>query len=166
MPCSPVRRRAAARLLGWAGALLAAAGCETVLPRPTPAEPVAETKSDVVPARGTEPGPPPATPPGKESTRRGPYVFYHDFSVDRADPLFAELEALPDEVCGELGLPQPTVSHHLGLLRMQNLISNRRNGKQVFYDLDGQVSATDDNMLEVRSDGFTIRVTGPGVALS
>lgn len=108
MPCSPVRRRVAARLLGWAGALLAAAGCETLLPRPQPTEPVAETKSDVVPARGVEPGPSPATPPGKESTRRGPYVFYHDFTVDRADPLFAELEALPDEVCGELGLPPYT----------------------------------------------------------
>src|SRR3978361_1514512 len=41
-------------------------------------------------------------------------------------------------LCTELKLPQPTVSHHLGLLRMRNLISNRRNGKQVFYGLNGQ----------------------------
>src|SRR3954462_6288145 len=38
-------------------------------------------------------------------------------------------------LCEKLGLPQPTVSHHLGLLRMNNLIDNRRAGKQVFYGL-------------------------------
>jgi ArsR family transcriptional regulator, zinc-responsive transcriptional repressor len=38
-------------------------------------------------------------------------------------------------LCEELGLPQPTVSHHLGLLRMHHLVSNRRNGKQVYYGL-------------------------------
>lgn len=45
-------------------------------------------------------------------------------------------------LCKELGLPQPTVSHHLGLLRSNNLILNRRKGKQVFYGLDPAV-ATD-----------------------
>ena len=29
-------------------------------------------------------------------------------------------------LCETLGLPQPTVSHHLGLLRMNNVIGNRR----------------------------------------
>jgi DNA-binding transcriptional ArsR family regulator len=43
-------------------------------------------------------------------------------------------------LCEELGLPQPTVSHHLGLLRMNNIVSNRRNGKQVFYGLTGPTS--------------------------
>src|SRR5215510_11571733 len=42
-------------------------------------------------------------------------------------------------LCEELRLPQLTVSHHLGLLRMSNLISNRRDGKQVFYDINGHV---------------------------
>jgi ArsR family transcriptional regulator len=40
-------------------------------------------------------------------------------------------------LCEELGLPQPTVSHHLGLLRMNNVVGNRRHGKQVFYALNG-----------------------------
>src|SRR3954447_5650706 len=44
-------------------------------------------------------------------------------------------------LCEELRLPQPTVSHHLGLLRMSNLIGNRRNGKQVFYGLNGHVES-------------------------
>jgi len=39
-------------------------------------------------------------------------------------------------LCEELGLPQPTVSHHLGLLRMNNVVGNRRHGKQVFYALN------------------------------
>src|SRR5215217_2410688 len=53
-------------------------------------------------------------------------------------------------LCEELGLPQPTVSHHLGLLRMSNLIGNRRDGKQVFYELDGSIEAADGRSLSVR----------------
>lgn len=63
-------------------------------------------------------------------------------------------------LCGELKLPQPTVSHHLGLLRMRNIIVNRRNGKQVFYALDGHVSVGQDQTLEIRSDGYAIRISG------
>jgi ArsR family transcriptional regulator len=39
-------------------------------------------------------------------------------------------------LCKTLDLAQPTVSHHLGLLRMGRLILNRRNGKQVIYSLN------------------------------
>lgn len=39
-------------------------------------------------------------------------------------------------LCKILNLAQPTVSHHLGLLRMGRLIINRRNGKQVIYSLN------------------------------
>lgn len=106
MPCSPVRR-AAAFLLGWGAVALTTAGCETLTPGTPSSEPM-EAKADVVPARGADPNPPPATPPGKHATRRGHYVFYHDFEVDKGDPLFAELEALPDHVFGELGLPPST----------------------------------------------------------
>ena len=62
-------------------------------------------------------------------------------------------------LCEELGLPQPTVSHHLGLLRMSNLIGNRRNGKQVFYGLNGQVEASADRGLQVAVEDFDIRIT-------
>ena len=41
-------------------------------------------------------------------------------------------------LCADLRLPQPTVSHHLGLLRMNNVVSNRRRGKEVLYGLNGQ----------------------------
>ena len=39
------------------------------------------------------------------------------------------------DLLGELRLPQPTVSHHLGILRMANVVEARRDGKRVFYKL-------------------------------
>src|SRR5690242_7454342 len=54
--------------------------------------------------------------------------------------LLADGERNVTTLCEELGLPQPTVSHHLGLLRMRNLITNRRSGKQIFYGLNGHVN--------------------------
>ncbi len=39
------------------------------------------------------------------------------------------------ELCNRLELPQPTVSHHLGLLRIHGLVHPRRQGKQVFYSV-------------------------------
>ncbi len=47
----------------------------------------------------------------------------------------AEGERNVTKLCDELNLPQPTVSHHLGLLRMHNMVGNRRAGKQVLYIL-------------------------------
>lgn len=41
-------------------------------------------------------------------------------------------------LCEQLDLPQPTVSHHLGLLRNAGLVCNRRDGKQVFYSLNDE----------------------------
>ena len=61
-------------------------------------------------------------------------------------------------LCEELGLPQPTVSHHLGLLRMSNLIGNRRNGKQVFYGLNGQVESASEGGLTIAMEDFDVRI--------
>jgi DNA-binding transcriptional ArsR family regulator len=36
-------------------------------------------------------------------------------------------------LCEILGLPQPTISHHLGLLRNGGLVNDTREGKQVMY---------------------------------
>ena len=62
-------------------------------------------------------------------------------------------------LCEELALPQPTVSHHLGLLRTKNLISNRRNGKQVFYGLNGQVDALSDGWLKISAEPFKVQIS-------
>jgi len=40
-------------------------------------------------------------------------------------------------ICGALGLKQPAVSHHLGLLRLGRLVSGTRKGKSVYYMVEG-----------------------------
>src|SRR5579862_2487979 len=70
--------------------------------------------------------------------------------------LLGEGERNVTTLCGELSLPQPTVSHHLGLLRMQNLIVNRRNGKQVFYALNEHVNAGS-GAIQIGVDKFELR---------
>jgi ArsR family transcriptional regulator len=40
-------------------------------------------------------------------------------------------------LCKALGLKQPTISHHLGLLRMGRLVVGTRKGKSVVYVADG-----------------------------
>ncbi|MBM3978948.1 MAG: hypothetical protein FJ304_01435 [Planctomycetes bacterium] len=101
MPIPPPRTRVC---LAVAALLCACAGCGTVWPDAPPQS---------TPPRVEAPAPrpaavPPATAPGKHATRRDYYVLYHDFEIDRTDPLFAELDALPDQVFGELRLPPST----------------------------------------------------------
>ena len=64
-------------------------------------------------------------------------------------------------LCEALKLPQPTVSHHLGLLRMSNVIGNRRDGKQVFYSLNGRVGVDDEGALDIGTHAFTVRISAP-----
>jgi DNA-binding transcriptional ArsR family regulator len=70
--------------------------------------------------------------------------------------LLAEGERNVTSLCEALHLPQPTVSHHLGLLRMSSVIANRRDGKQVFYSLDGRVTKT---LGELHLDTQTFNIT-------
>ena len=75
-------------------------GCE-LLGLERQSEPIARSTQATDP-----PSPPPvAALPGKQATRRGSYVFYHDFDLNPNDPIFASLETLPDQVYGELKLP-------------------------------------------------------------
>ena len=57
-------------------------------------------------------------------------------------------------LCKLLGLAQPTVSHHLGLLRMGRLIINRRNGKQVIYSLNEDLFSSVSQKLAGCLPGF------------
>ena len=53
--------------------------------------------------------------------------------------ILAELSKGPSNVgglCKALKLKQPTISHHLGLLRMGRLINGQRQGKSVIYTAD------------------------------
>jgi DNA-binding transcriptional ArsR family regulator len=40
------------------------------------------------------------------------------------------------DIVEKMGVSQPTVSHHLGILREAGLVKTRRDGKLVFYTLD------------------------------
>ena len=61
-------------------------------------------------------------------------------------------------LCEALDLPQPTVSHHLGLLTTAGLLSRRRVGKSIFYGLGPNARATVDG-LEVGVGGSRVLVT-------
>jgi DNA-binding transcriptional ArsR family regulator len=63
-------------------------------------------------------------------------------------------------LCEALHLPQPTVSHHLGLLRMHNVISNRRDGKQVYYSLNSRVGVGQNNSaVTIGMDSYDVQIT-------
>jgi hypothetical protein len=109
MPYPPQRTRAGlqavakfAQLVGIC-ILAAFVGCESIHPdrQVEPAQQTLVGGGRELIARAAAP----IAPPGKFATRRGYYVFYHDFELDKDDPLFAELEELPDQVFGELKLP-------------------------------------------------------------
>lgn len=72
--------------------------------------------------------------------------------------LLAEGERNVTSLCNELQLPQPTVSHHLGLLRMNNIIGNRRAGKQVFYTLHERVGIAERHTIEINTDQFGVKI--------
>lgn len=63
-------------------------------------------------------------------------------------------------ICASLKLPQPTVSHHLALLRMNNVVGHRRNGKQVYYSLDGRVQIDSNSDLILSVQNLVVRI-GP-----
>lgn len=77
--------------------------------------------------------------------------------------LLAEGERNVSSLCAQLSLPQPTVSHHLGLLRMHNIIGNRRSGKQVFYTLNGRMDLNTNGDVHVKLDRFTVAITSKPV---
>ena len=60
-------------------------------------------------------------------------------------------------LCEDLRLPQPTVSHHLGLLRMNNVVGNRRSGKQVFYTLNSSPDG-DGTVMEFNVQNLLVNV--------
>jgi DNA-binding transcriptional ArsR family regulator len=61
-------------------------------------------------------------------------------------------------LCEDLNLPQPTVSHHLGLLRMNNVVGNRRHGKQVFYALNGAGEFDPSNVMEFVVQNLIVQI--------
>jgi len=73
--------------------------------------------------------------------------------------LLARGERNVTSLCDELRLPQPTVSHHLGLLRRGSLLQTRRAGKNIHYALDGRVEYSDGcELLIGGTAGLKVRI--------
>ena len=67
-------------------------------------------------------------------------------------------------LCAALDIPQPTVSHHLALLRRSNLLEGRRSGKMIHYGLSDRVQCADRGELTIRSlPGFRVRIGRHGI---
>jgi DNA-binding transcriptional ArsR family regulator len=62
-------------------------------------------------------------------------------------------------LCQQSKLAQPTVSHHLGLLRASNVVSNRREGKQVFYQVNGRVELDRAEAISIHASDFVVTIT-------
>lgn len=80
--------------------------------------------------------------------------------------ILKEGERNVSSLCDELNLPQPTVSHHLGLLRVNNVIANRRNGKQVYYALNGRVNLDGNTGFEVTAERYGVKIAKRDIARS
>ena len=62
-------------------------------------------------------------------------------------------------LCGALELPQPTVSHHLGLLRRGGLLTSRRDGKAIHYALAPRLHTLDGSELHIDgAAGIRVRI--------
>ena len=73
--------------------------------------------------------------------------------------ILAKGESNVTALCEKLGLAQPTVSHHLGLLRMNRLIVNKRKGKTVIYSLADHAKATG-GKLKVALSPYSVTIEG------
>ena len=74
--------------------------------------------------------------------------------------LLAEGERDVTSLCKELHLAQPTVSHHLGLLRMNRIIINKRQGKRVIYTLDPAAGKVTGGKIKFSAAPYSVVVEG------
>jgi DNA-binding transcriptional ArsR family regulator len=49
-----------------------------------------------------------------------------------------EGEKAVNEIAEAIGVPQATISRHLALMRNQGVVSNRRDGQNVYYQINNQ----------------------------
>ena len=56
--------------------------------------------------------------------------------------LLEQGEKCVGDIVAEFDMSQPTISHHLGVLKQFNLVTSRKEGKQVFYAIN------QDNVVE------------------
>ena len=74
--------------------------------------------------------------------------------------ILAEGERDVTSLCKELHLAQPTVSHHLGLLRMNRVIVPKRQGKRVIYTLDPGAGKVSGGKLKFGTPPYNVVIEG------
>ncbi len=60
----------------------------------------------------------------------------------------------------KLKMPQPTVSHHLALLRASEMVVTQRRGKEIYYSLNGQQARSQKALRAVQNAPGGVRL-GP-----
>lgn len=63
-------------------------------------------------------------------------------------------------LCAQTRVPQPTVSHHLSIMLMHSLIAKRRQGRYVYYSLNGRTDVQPSGGLCINTPTLAIHV-GP-----
>jgi ArsR family transcriptional regulator, arsenate/arsenite/antimonite-responsive transcriptional repressor len=46
------------------------------------------------------------------------------------------------EICSHFNMKQPSISHHLSILKNNGLVSDRKDGKEIYYSLNKQAIVT------------------------
>jgi DNA-binding transcriptional ArsR family regulator len=65
-----------------------------------------------------------------------------DDTRQRILTMLLEGERCVSDIVAEFDMSQPSISHHLGILKQFNLVTSRKEGKQVFYAIN------QDNVVE------------------
>jgi DNA-binding transcriptional ArsR family regulator len=74
--------------------------------------------------------------------------------------LLAKGERSVNEISAELDMAQPLVSHHLGLLRMNGVLLDKREGKRVLYGLNPETSKVSGGKLKFAAGRFNVVMDG------
>lgn len=61
-------------------------------------------------------------------------------------------------LCRELSVAQPTVSHHLALLRASGILTTRRDGKWILYRLNPPAASSDGSEVVLEAEGCHVRL--------
>ena len=99
----PARRLRTSAQLGTLAGLALALGCSSISPKRSE-RPSTDTTPLGEMARAMAPKPVSTKRPAAYTARVGPYAFHTDFPLDVSDPLYRELEDLPEQIEHELQL--------------------------------------------------------------
>lgn len=71
--------------------------------------------------------------------------------------MLLERELCVGDIVEAFGMSQPTISHHLGVLRQVGLVTHRKAGKQVFYAINRDNVVECCGMLIAKFDAQEVR---------